>query len=115
MADCEMETNERALILHLSGEVMIAYADQLRSILIDSLEKADRIEIDTESVTGVDISCLQLFCAFHRTSVHMNKSVAFLNVPSGFRQAIRQAGFTGSGGCGDKGAGCLWSEERDYE
>ncbi len=52
MTDCRVEARGTTTILHLSGELMIDYAARLRSILVDSLQKADRIEIDLSSVTG---------------------------------------------------------------
>jgi anti-anti-sigma regulatory factor len=113
MTDCRVETKDRDTILRLSGELLIDYAAQLRSILIDSLREADRVEIDLSSVTAVDISCLQLFCAAHKTSVRMNRSLRFLGVRSVvLRQTARQAGWLRSSGCvPDKSTKCVWREE----
>jgi anti-anti-sigma regulatory factor len=114
MTDCRVEAKSTATILHLSGELMIDYAARLRSILIDSLRKADRIEIDVSSVTGIDISCLQLFCAAHKTSAGMNKFLGFLDGPSSvLKQTARQAGWLRSTGCmPDRSMECVWKEER---
>ncbi len=112
MSDCRVEANGNATILHLSGALMIDYATRLRSILSDSLKSADRIEIEVSSVTGIDVSCLQLFCAAHRTSVRMNRPLRILDDRSAvFRQTARHAGWLRPAGCTPgKGAGCLWAE-----
>jgi len=117
MTDCRVEAKGNATILHLSGELMIDYATQLRSILSDSLQEADCIEIDVSSVTGIDVSCLQLFCAAHKTSVAMNRSLRFLDVRSAvLRQTARHAGWLRPAGCmPDKGTRCLWQEEGSDE
>ncbi len=116
MAECRIETNDAGLVLHLGGALLMDYADQLRSLLVRSLTVSDHIEIDVASVTSVDISCLQLFCAAHRTSTSSRKRVEFLHESSAFQQAARQAGFTRSRGCmADKGIPCIWREEKDYE
>ncbi len=113
MTDCQVETKDDTTILRLSGELMIDYAARLRSILFDSLRRADRVEIDISSVTGIDISCLQLFCSAHKTSMSMNKVLGFLDGPSAaLRQTVRQAGWLRSIGCmPDKAAECVWRQE----
>ncbi len=117
MTDCRLEANGNATILHLSGELMIDYAVRLRSILSDSLRTADRIEIDVSSVTGIDVSCLQLFCAAHKTAVSMNRSMHFLGVRSPvLKQTARRVGWLRPAGCmPDKGTECHWAEEGSNE
>jgi ABC-type transporter Mla MlaB component len=114
MADCRVETNGREKILHLSGELLIDYAGQLRNILIDYLKDTDRAKIDISSATAIDISCLQLFCAAHKTSAEMDKVLDLLDAPSAvFADTVRRAGCIRPCGCTlDKVTPCLWREER---
>jgi hypothetical protein len=60
---------------------------------------------------------LQLFCAAHKTSVAMNRSLRFLDVRSAvLRQTARHAGWLRPAGCmPDKGTRCLWQEEGSDE
>ena len=117
MTDCRLETNGKDTILYLSGEILIDYAARLKSILIDALSISDRVEIDISSVTAIDVSCLQLFCAAHKTSTDMNKVLDLLDAPSSiFADMVRRAGCIGSGGCAlDKITPCVWREERYNE
>ncbi len=114
MTDCRVETNGRDTILHLSGELLIDYAARLKSILVDALSISDRVEIDISSVTAVDVSCLQLFCAAHRTSTDTHKVMEFIDAPSSvFADMIRRSGCIRSGACVlDRITPCVWREER---
>ncbi|HVN97187.1 MAG TPA: STAS domain-containing protein [Syntrophorhabdaceae bacterium] len=116
MTDCVVEKNNNETILHLSGELQIEYAAQLRSLLADSLREADLVKIDLSSVTAADISCLQLFCAAHKTSLAANKLLDLIGIPStAFKDLARRTGCIRSSGCNpDKGTSCLWSEEKYY-
>ncbi len=100
--------------LHLTGNLTISRADDMRSAISESLKDADYIEIDLSSVEEADLACLQLLCSAHRTSKHLGKSFGFSDsLADSFKHAVRSAGYARSGGCAlDTGNECLWKEER---
>ncbi len=114
MADCITEDKGDIRILRLSGELTIQDADRLRSTLIEELARVDRIGIDLSSVTDVDIACLQLFCAAHKTSMDSDKLIKFEGVlPNLFKQAVKNAGYLRYTRCArDVNGECLWMGER---
>jgi ABC-type transporter Mla MlaB component len=117
MTECRVETKDKDMILHFSGELLIDYADQLKSILMDSLKKAKHIEVDVSSVTEADVSCLQLLCSAHRTSKRENKVFGLGdNASDSFKKSVRQAGYARPNGCVlDTSKQCMWKEERFRE
>ena len=114
MTDCQVVAKGKDAILRLAGELLIHDACRLRSMLIESFNKADRIEIDASSVTEADVSCLQLLCSAHRTSKLMNKFFGLSeNASASFKKSVRQAGYARPSGCVlDTDKQCIWKEER---
>jgi anti-anti-sigma regulatory factor len=112
MTDFNIENRGDAKVLHVSGELVIQHAHRLASKLVESLSDADRVEIDLSSVTNVDISCLQLFCAAHKTSMQLNKLLEFDGTcPDVFKQVVKNAGYLRHAGCVlDVDDTCLWKE-----
>jgi ABC-type transporter Mla MlaB component len=112
MADITIKKKKNRRVLHLSGELVVQDAERLASGLLEALGDADRVEIDLSSVTDLDISCLQLFCAAHKTSAQQNKLLRIDGVcPEAVRRLAENAGF-GHAGCSlDVGDACLWKEE----
>jgi ABC-type transporter Mla MlaB component len=97
-------------ILTIEGELTIAHAAELRTILIKSLESADTVQLRLESVKDVDLSCLQLLCAAHRSALISNKNLTLGSRGSeAFRQAVENAGYSRHLGCDlDISESCLW-------
>lgn len=98
-------------VLELEGELTVSRADELRLALLRSFSCSDHIVLNLEKVTAVDLSCLQLLCSAHRTSLAVNKRITIAsNRPEIFRRLIHAAGYSRHKGCvldGDKG--CLWA------
>jgi anti-anti-sigma regulatory factor len=100
MIDIIIENSGSIKVLHLSGELVIQHADLLGSRFLESLSDADRVDIDLSAVTDVDISCLQLLCAAHKTSIKLNKLLYINGVcPDVFRQTVKNAGYFQHTGC----------------
>ncbi len=70
-----VEDSDNKRILNLYDEFTIQSAGEFKTILKDSLEAADILIINTEHITEIDLSCLQLLCAVHESAVHEGKTV----------------------------------------
>ncbi|MHC1744220.1 MAG: lipid asymmetry maintenance protein MlaB [Syntrophobacteraceae bacterium] len=106
----ESQPAVRTAVLRLDGRCTIERADELKSMLLESLSRDDAIVIDLENLTEVDLSCLQLLCAAHRRSLRQNKQMQLgADRPVVFDRAVRTAGFARTLGCHkDPGGTCLW-------
>jgi len=102
-------TAKKGLIL-CDGELTLDHAEELRSVLIKALIDVDRVELDLEKVTAVDLSCLQLLCSAHRSAVRMKKLLALRHGrPDALDRAADAAGYLRRAGCTmDSQKTCLW-------
>jgi ABC-type transporter Mla MlaB component len=98
----------------LQGDLTIANAktvlDQLKKALLD--KAFDTITIG--SVEGLDLTCLQLLCSFHRSAVAVDRHITLNDGNSPLFQAFKQkAGFERHRGCcRNPNKNCLWIKER---
>ena len=97
-------------ILKFDGELTLRHANEIRAAFIKALIDADHVEIDVRNVTEADLSCLQLLCSAHRTSLKLNKRLNFVgSLPRHFIEAVEAAGYSRSSGCTkDCEQSCLW-------
>ena len=94
--------------LILDGDMTVQRAGELKAALIEALDKATHLVIDLENITDADLSCLQLFCSAHRTSLKLNKSVSLSeNAPQMFWDIVKKAGYSCNTPCCDD-KNCLW-------
>jgi anti-anti-sigma regulatory factor len=93
----------------IEGEVTLPYIAEVRETFLEVLDATDCISLDMERVSRVDISCLQFFCAVHKTMTAKGKEILFsVPVPSLVREAMEKAGYSGAVGCHRKTNGeCL--------
>jgi ABC-type transporter Mla MlaB component len=105
-----IEQSNGSEIITLSGELTISCADELKEVLKSALSVRDQIGLNLEQVTEVDLSCLQLFCSAHRTSIRLDKKFNWDGIfPESLRNSAECAGFLRHIGCtGDLNTGCLW-------
>jgi len=81
-------------VLTLHGSLNERNAEELRSRLIAGIDCADRLIVNCDQVTAVDMICLQLLCTAYRVSQAMNKDFiiagdrGFL-----FRKAVGTTGY----------------------
>jgi anti-anti-sigma factor len=99
-------------ILNLEGDLTIMHAAELKKILQEAIDNSQRVELNLENVTGLDLSCLQLFCSAHRTSLKLSRSISIHSTPPEvLKEAARDAGFQLNKGCKhDCNDSCLWIE-----
>ncbi len=97
-------------VLILEGSFGIQDIEELKSNFIKALHTVDKVFVNIERVSDVDISCLQLFCSVHRTSVRSQKTVAFSSsIPEPVSKVVNDGGFARHVGCRlDVDRTCLW-------
>jgi anti-anti-sigma regulatory factor len=97
-------------MLTFEGKLTLKHADEIRASLIKALIDAGHVEIDIGNVIETDLSCVQLLCSAHRTSLKLNKRLNFIGrLPKHFREAAEAAGYSRSSGCTkDCEQSCLW-------
>jgi anti-anti-sigma regulatory factor len=117
MTDRKTKGKRGKRIIRFTGDLTISQAEEMKSILLESFEGAEHIEIDLSSVEEADLACLQLLCSAHRTSKHLGKVFGLGdNIAGPFKQAVRRAGYARSSGCVlDTDNQCMWKEERFRE
>ncbi len=99
----------------INGICGIEEAARVRTILVESLSKADKAVLDLSKATDADLSFLQLLCAAHKSAVRRGKTLTIADtVPEDIRQRVREAGMTGNKSCGsDLSKSCLWAEVQE--
>ncbi len=99
-------------VLTLHGRLSRLNAEELRARLISSLDCVDRLIVNCDQVTAVDMTCLQLLCTAYRVSQLMNKDFIIAGDRGAlFRKAV---GADGNANCigadPDCFRDCLWIE-----
>ena len=72
----ELSQSSDTMILRLEGECTMESAIEIKEVLLQGLNKGDKLLVDLEKVTEVDTSCLQLLCSALRTSAGQGKQVS---------------------------------------
>jgi anti-anti-sigma regulatory factor len=99
-------------IVTLEGDLTVQRANELKDLLLKAVQDSKEVFLRFGQVSGVDLTCLQLFCSVHRTAVDMKKTAKLDGpAPSLFIDLARSAGFLQSGGCElAKQSGCCWQQ-----
>jgi len=105
------EQSDGGCVLNLEGELTIQCGRELKETLINSLNSSEQVILNMEKVTEIDISCLQLLCSAHRTSIKLNKHLAIAGNTDLFSESVDRCGYSRHKGCslGENGA-CLWTK-----
>ena len=99
-------------VLHLHGKATIEYCSQLRTALLDALDKADNLGVEVSGVEALDVPALQLFCAARRSAIKRGKNMVLSGgLSEAFAEGVLDAGFnrTHTASCWlTAGQECLW-------
>lgn len=99
--------------IKIEGNLTIQDAAELKACLLETLEKAQSVRIDLDASQEIDLSCLQLFCAAHKSAMSRGKAFSLDHRPQHLKDVMNFAGFSRSSGCAlDTSAPCLWIERR---
>jgi anti-anti-sigma factor len=113
-----VDDSQKAGLIIADGELTIQQAADFKDTLTKALSEVDRLEINFDTVTEIDLACLQLLCSAHKTCVKENKTMSITGRQSeALKKAINDAGYQRHKGC--KAAGynnqCLWVSGGDNE
>jgi len=112
------DDSQKAGLLIADGELTVKQAADFKDTLTKALSEVDRLEINFDTVTEVDLAFLQLLCSAHKTCVDANKTLSITGGQSeALKKAIKDAGYERHKGCkaaGDKNQ-CLWVSGGDNE
>ena len=104
------QTSGKLGAVTLEGVLTVARADELRMLLIKALIDSDSVQVDFGPVAEVDLSCLQLLCAAHRSAGRIKRGFSLSAAwPDRFKQTVEEAGYARLAGCRfDADHSCLW-------
>lgn len=96
--------------INISGDMTINHAGEIRTALQEALIEADKVLLDLEQVTEMDLVGLQLICSTHRTAVTAQKYLSVKGTSGTvMNAAARTAGFFRHVGCvQDVDHTCVW-------
>jgi anti-anti-sigma regulatory factor len=99
-------------ILTLQGSFFGSQAGELRTHLARGLDRVNRLIVNCEQVTSLDMICLRLLCTAYRISHVLKKDFAFAGDRTAlFRRAVEAAEHDHCSGAGREcETGCLWTE-----
>ena len=106
----KMTTRKGIAYLKPDGDLTVVRAADFKEALLNSIDKADTIEINLVNVTEIDLACLQLLCSAHRTAINKGKAFAVKDpsIPV-YMEARKQAGFIFDKSCSYSSTDdCLW-------
>jgi ABC-type transporter Mla MlaB component len=88
-------TEERTHTLVLTGDAGIKSASDVAGALLEAIEHHDRIAIDTQTVSGADVTTIQTLLSARASAHARHKQLTLLAPLGGPLQAVlEQAGFT---------------------
>jgi anti-anti-sigma regulatory factor len=113
-----VDDSQKAGLLIADGTLTIQQAVDFKDTLTKAISEVYRLEINFDTVTEIDLACLQLLCSAHKTCVKANKTLSITGRQSeALKKAIKDAGYERRKGC--KAAGdnnqCLWVTGGDNE
>ena len=106
----KVTTRKGKAYLRPEGNLTVVRAADFKEALLNSIDKADTIEINLADVTGIDLACLQLLCSAHRTALSKEKTFAVKDPSIPFYlEARKNSGFVFDKPCSYSSTGdCLW-------
>ena len=93
------------------GSLTVQQAAEFKDALTKALNEVDSLEINLDNVTEVDLTCLQLLCAAHKTCMKTNKTLKISHQHTeALKEAVKNAGYERHRGCKEAGGDnqCLW-------
>jgi anti-anti-sigma regulatory factor len=99
----------------LAGDLKLPQAGTLKNSLLQALEGDKDLVVAIDQVNEVDVSCLQVFCAAHRTFLKSGRRLVFNGpLPPLFLKSMEEAGFGRERGCAlNRTKTCLWAQGED--
>ena len=98
-------------VVEASGSLSAEEARDLHARLTDALEgRYKSVSIDLSAVTELDVPCMQVLCAAHKSADKREMTISISMLPQAVEQAVSAAGILRNDTCGkDITTTCLWS------
>jgi anti-anti-sigma factor len=98
-------------VITLNGKMTIQYAEEIKKVLQEALANNDRLQLDLEGVSEVDLTGLQLICAAHISAIRLEKQfIVNFSVNEPIKTIVQDAGFIRHIGCSiDISKTCVWA------
>jgi len=88
-----LEQNDAQTLIQLEGSIDIGCAAELKELLIEKLKSGSAVCVALESVTGLDVTAVQLLWAAAREAQRTGVEFGFKGqTPEGVRRALADAG-----------------------
>jgi ABC-type transporter Mla MlaB component len=117
MAEILVEASPRqGKLLKLKGELTIDSAARLRETLLDLLDTGEELEISLREVEEIDLACIQVLCAAHRSFHKAGRHIALgEGTSAGMLGALKDMGMDPSACDRPYGENCLWKTGGGHE
>ena len=89
----QLEETNGDRIVSVEGELSLATAGQLRTVLLDRLQPGTKTILEASRITAVDLCGLQLICSAHRGAVLNGAGFELRGMPEQLRETARVAGY----------------------
>lgn len=106
-----IETSAEAARLTVDSDATINHAAEFRDALVRAMAESESLVVDLNEVKSVDLTCLQLLCAAHRSCSRDKKKISVEGAGLELlKQTAVAAGFPKQCGCFLTGQAneCLW-------
>jgi len=107
MMDYTVQDGAEATNITFRGDLTIQSAGQVRRVLREALDSCQTIKISLKDIESIDLSCIQIFCAAHKTAFKADKRLTLdAALPEAAALAIEQSGFDCLKDCGNNENAC---------
>jgi len=98
-------------VITINGNMTIQHADEIKKVLLEALAGNDRLQLELEGISEVDLTGLQLICAAHRSAIKLGKRfLVNFSVNEPIKTIVQDAGFIRHIGCSiDISKTCVWT------
>ena len=104
--------NGKEGLISLSGDLTIVHALEIKKVLLEAISDVETLFLDTHEIESMDISFLQIICAFHREAHMSEKKIGFQGDPGdALKELFDRTGYFKQYGCpNDAKKSCMWGE-----
>ena len=116
MAKMHLQEKNDTLILAVQGPLSILDAPALRGCFLEAASSLRDLRLDLTGVEAIDLACVQVICAAHRTYFGRGAGISLMGeVPGGVLRTVAVLGLT-PGACTGRPHGvCLWDAGGNHE
>lgn len=93
-AQFAVHDSEPSGVLTFQGELNIQQAAELKSTLLDALNRVEKLVLDIEQVTEFDLASIQILFSAFKTSACLQKNLSFAGSTPVFKKALEDSGYS---------------------